>query len=189
MMHLKMLGLAAAAAAALMTLSGVASATTLTSPTGTASTPAIHAQNEEHIVYHNPIAKIECNSTFQLQVSEHGAGTAAAGNLTNLTFTNCTNSWHMTTVTPGSLAISWTSGYAGTVTWSGATWEMTRFGVSCRYATNATKLGTLTGGLPATIDIEAAIPFHGGSSLCGSGTTSLTGSYKLTSPTSLFVDP
>ena len=189
MKYVKILGLLAVAAAALMAFAGTASATKVTSPTGTVATPTLKSEAEGHAVLHNPIAKIECGSSVEGKVESHGGnGVPAAGKISSLSFTNCTNDWHVTVVSPGSLSVNWTSGYNGDVFSSGATVEATRFGVSCRYATSNTTIGTATGGSPATLDISASIPFHSGSFLCGSGATVWTGAYKVTSPTSLYLD-
>jgi hypothetical protein len=162
--------------------------TIITSPTGTVATPTIKAESEGHASLHNPIAKIECAVGLEGKVESHGGEAAASGKLSSFAFTGCTNSWHVTTVAPGELAIEWAKGYNGKVISSGMTIEATRFGITCRYKTENTQLGTITGGSPATLDLEAAIPFHSGSGLCGSSVTTWTGSYKFTSPGSLYVD-
>jgi hypothetical protein len=189
MRYIKMLGLLAVAAAALMAFAGTASATTITSPTGNPYTGTIQATTHGgHAVLHNPIAKIECHSTVHGHVESHGTTVTAKGLITSLTFINCTNSWHVTTNTPGTLEIHWTSGYNGTLTSTGATVTSTRFGIECRYVTSNTHIGTLTGGSPATLHIQGSIPFHSGSSFCGEGATQWTGSYQVTSPSSLYID-
>src|SRR6188472_2576566 len=132
MKYVKILGLLAVAAAALMAFAGTASATTLTSPTGTVYTGSIHAASEGHAILQNPIAKIECASTVEGTVEQHGSGSTVKGNISNLSFTGCTNSWHVTVVTAGSLELHWKAAGEGTVTSSGATVEATRFGVACR---------------------------------------------------------
>jgi len=188
--NLKILGLAATISAALMALAGSAAATTVTTTTGgAASTPTIHLVNEgAHVVFANSIANIECNSTLEGSVASHGAGVTVKVSLTSLSFTNCTNSWHYTTVKPGALEFHWTSGHNGTVTWTGALITSTRFGVTCNYETNNTQIGTITGGNPATIDIQASIPIAAGSSfLCGSGNSKWEGSYATTS--ALYIAP
>jgi hypothetical protein len=162
--------------------------TTITSPTGTPTTPTIKAESEGHVVLDNPIAKIECATALEGKVEGHGKEAVASGNLSSLSFTGCTNSWHVTTIAPGELAIEWASGYNGKVTSTGATIEATRFGITCRYRTEGTPIGTITGGSPATLHLAAALPFHSGSFLCGSGATALTGSYKVSSPSSLHID-
>lgn len=188
MKYVKILGLLAVAAAALMAFAGTASADVVTSPKGTVYTGTIKAEAEGHAVLDNPIAKIECASTVEGKVESHGVGKSVEGKITTLDFTNCTNDWHVTVVTSGTLAVDWSSGENGSVRSSGATVEATRFGVNCRYATNNTAVGTVTAGTPATMDISAAIPFHSGSFLCGSGATTWTGAYKVVTPGSLFVD-
>jgi len=190
MKYVKILSLLAVAAAALMAFAASASATTVTSSTGT--TPTIESSAEGHAVLDNPIAKIECVSTVKGKVETHGTGVTAGGAIETLTFGSpvgtCTNSWHVTVVSAGSLEIHATSGGNGTLTSSGATVEATRFGVTCRYATSSTDIGTVTAGEHATLHITASIPFHSGSFLCGEGATTWTGAYKVSSPTNLSVD-
>jgi len=193
MRYVKILGLLAVAAAALMAFAGTASATTITAG-GVAYTNTIAASSEGHVVLDNPIAKIECASAVTGKVENHGPGVTASGKISALSFTGCTNNWHVTVVTPGSLEIHNISGTKdGTLTSSGATVESTRLGVICRYATGNTDIGRVTAtptGAPehATLDISAAIPFHSGSGLCGSGVTTWTGTYKVTTPTNLHID-
>jgi len=144
-----------------------------------------------HIVLDNPIAKIECTSNLLANVESHGTGVTVKGKVTLLQFgspTPCTNSWHVTVISGGSLEIHAIGGGNGTVTSSGATIEATRLGITCRYATSGTDIGTLTAGIFGEIDISAAIPFHSGSFLCGSGATTWTGQYALSGPTNVSVD-
>lgn len=199
----KTLGSIVAVAAALMAFAASASATTITSPTNTVYTGEIHAESEGHLVFNNPIAKIECLSTIKGTIETHGPETTPHGPIASLTFTNCTNSWHLTVIATGSLAIHWTGNHMGTLTSDGATIEATRFGVICRYATEETLLGKLTdshtAGAPipvsdtapdttATLPINASVPFHGGSALCGTKPVEWTGSYKITTPDRLYID-
>jgi hypothetical protein len=185
MKYVKILGLLAVAAAAFMGIAGTAAASpTLTSPANTAYTGTLHASSEGHAVLHNPIAKIECNSTVSGSVTSNG--TPASGPIATLTFSPCTDEWHVTTATEKGGTLSVNS--AGEVVSNGATVESTRFGVTCRYATSNTKVGTLTGGTPATMHINASIPFHSGSVFCGSGATAWTGAYKVDTPGTLLVD-
>lgn len=183
---------AALTVTALTLCPSAASATGITSTEG--ATPMIKAGGEGHVVFDNPVGKIECVSSFDAKVESHGESTTAGASMSSLSFTNCTSSWHVTVVSPGSLSIhAIGAGPSGTVTSSGATIEATAFGITCRYATNNTHVGTLTGtyvtGEEATLDLQAAIPFHSGSILCGSGTAAWTGSYKVSSPGVLDVDP
>ena len=185
----KMLGLLAVAAAALMAFAATASADTATSPTGTTYAGSFHASSGGHAVLDNPIAKIECPSTVGGAIDTQGSGEKVSGGISTLTFNNCTDSWHVTVVAAGRLLVeAYASGYDGDVYSTGATVEATRFGISCRYATNTTTIGRLTGGSFAELHISASIPFHSGSIFCGSGATSWTGGYTVTSPSSLFID-
>jgi len=195
MKYVKILGLLAVAAAALMAFAGIASATTVTSPTGTVilDTTAIHAVNTggAHVKLSNPIANIECQSTVEGEISKQGAGVTAEGGISVLDFTSCTNSWHVTTVSPGTLIAHWTGTggvYNGTVTSNGAKVRTTRLGVVCVYVTSATPIGTLTGGTPATLAISASIPINEAesSALCGKGNAAWSGGYTTTS--SLYLD-
>jgi hypothetical protein len=185
MKYVKILGLLAVAAAALMAFAASASATTVTSPTGSKTTPTIHAVSEGgHVVLANSNANIECASTVEGTVESHGEGVTARGRITALTFSSCTNGWTVTVDNLGGLEAHWTSGYNGTVTSSETTVSATLhtiFGtIHCRYLTSNTDIGTLTGGNPATLDISASIPFHSGGGLCGSGNSAWSGKYLLT---------
>jgi hypothetical protein len=193
MKYAKMLGLLAVAAAALMAFAGTASAT-LTNPTGTVLNQGakIHAVNHGGHVILDPasLPAIECASTVEGEVSTAGG---TSGKVTSLTFGSpvgtCTDSWHVTTAAAGTLTVQGdgkAGTYNGTLFSSGATVTATRFGIECRYVTNNTHIGTVTGGNPATLKIEALIPFHGGSSFCGEGATAWVGNYQTTAP--LYID-
>ncbi|HEU4462956.1 MAG TPA: hypothetical protein VFR75_10225 [Solirubrobacterales bacterium] len=191
MKYVKILGLLAVAAAALMAFAGTAMATTVTTTTGgAAATPTIHAVNSGgHVTLANPIANISCSSTVEGKVESHGAGVTAKGNISKLEFTGCTNSWHVTAITNGSLEVHYTSGHNGVLTSSGAKVDTTRFGVTCVYETNNTSIGTVAGGNPAVLTIAASIPINTGesSSLCGTGNAKWEGKYATTS--ALYIAP
>ena len=195
MKYTKMLGLLAIAAAALMAFAGVASATTLTSPTGTTYTGKIVSVNEGHTTLHaaNGIS-VSCPGEVSGSVEQHGTGVTVKGKNTALTFGTallpCTNSDVVHVSALGELEIHNVSGgYNGTLTSTGTTVNVTdNTGVSCGFLTKETDVGTLTAGTPATLHIASAkIPRHSGSILCGA-TGTWTGSYKVTTPGSLFVD-
>jgi hypothetical protein len=138
------------------------------------------AESEGHLKFLNPIAKIECNARMKGFVENHGAGQTVKGPVLEMVFTNCTNSWHVTTIAVGTLEAHYISGYNATITSNGAKTSATRFGITCTYLTANTDLGTATGGNPTTMHINAAIPIVAAesSALCGSGTTKMEGSYN-----------
>jgi hypothetical protein len=189
----KILGLLAVAAAALMAFAGTASATYVTTSTGgETAEPAIHAVNEGgHVKLANPIANIECSSTVEGKVESHkveDATVPASGKISTLDFTGCTNSWHVTTTKPGTLSVLWENKHNGQLSSNGALVNTTRFGINCNYETKNTAIGTVTGGNPATLAISASIPLAEGSSpLCGSGNAAWSGSYVTTD--SLYIAP
>ncbi len=211
MKYIKMLGLLAVAAAALMAFAGTASATTITSDTG--STPALHAEAGETTLH--GVSTITChNSTVAGTVAAHGSSTTAKGSISTLSFTNCTNNNHVTVLATGTGAngtgelevhtqyttikhedgtvtkiLHESSNGNGTLTSSGTkvTIQVTSLGLSCLFETNNTKIGTVTGGEHATLDIESAgIPRVGHSIFCGSNGV-WTGSYKVNHPTNLTI--
>jgi hypothetical protein len=197
MKFVKIFALLAVSAAAMMAFAATASATTVTSPTGTklANGSTIKATSEGHVTLHNGIANISCNSTVEGTITANGTtGAPASGPISSLIFgtkatEGCTNDWVVHVTTPGTLSITHIAGTEnGTLVSTGATVVTTRFGIECKYQTNNTTIGTVTGGSPhATLDITAAIPRHGGSFLCGGATANWTGAYTVTSPTNLFI--
>lgn len=208
MKYIKILGLLAVAAAAMMAFAASASATTVTGPTtdtegketsqSQIETPTIHAVNEvtetqKHVTLHNGIVNIECQSTVTGTVTTHGPTETTSGPISVLNFNNCTNEWVIDVKEMGSLEIHYvkpTDGNPhgwGTLTSNGATVTATRAGLSCSYRTVNKDIGTVTGGNPATLHIEATIERHGGSFLCGGSTAQWTGSYVTTH--TLAIDP
>ena len=192
---LKMIGLLAVAAAAMTVFATTASATTATSPKGTTYTGAIVAEGEGHSTLHgaNGIS-VSCPGAVSAGVGTHGAGMTLELTVTGLVLGTagapCTNSDVVHVTTLGELEIHNISGTEnGTVTSIGTTVNVTdNTGVSCGYVTSSTDIGTLTAGSPATLDLNSAkIARHSGSILCGS-TGTWTGSYKVTTPGSLFID-
>ncbi len=196
MRYVKIFGLLAVAAAALMAFAGSASATTLTSPLGTTYTGEIHADNENgHVKLENPIAKIECASTVSGHIERHGTGVTVGGKITTLDFTGCTNSWHVTSIANGELELHYVSAGVGTLTSTGAKVDTTRLGVTCVYQTNETHIGTATDSSitkgTATLHVSAEIPINSteSSGLCGSGKAKWEGAYTVTTPMELWIDP
>lgn len=201
MKYIKMLGLAAVAAAALMAFVGAstASATILTGEGGTklGENTEIHAVNEGNVVLTTEFLNITCSSSTVAGKTTNaggGSGVAVTGNVETLTFTSC--NCPVTVLKRGTLAVNWTSGSNGSVTSSGAEVTVncsTIFGtVHCIYTTNNTSLGTVTGsattGKTATMDIASAdIPRETTSSLCDK-TANWDAKYEVTAPDVLNID-
>jgi hypothetical protein len=196
MKYVKMLGLLAVAAAALMAFAGSASATTVTSPEGTLYTGKITAVSHNgHVRLVGPLGiDVQCASHVEGTVESHGAGVTAKGSIGNLSFTACTNGYTVTVLSKGSLEVHKVTGTnTGTLTSTGTEVTVhTPLGFSCIYKTNSTHIGTLTDskatGGHATLDINAvSIPRTGDSSLCGA-TGQWSGSYTVTTPSTLILD-
>ena len=202
MQYARMIGIMTVVVAALAAFAGVAPATTVTSPTGTAYTGSVSIEGEGHLTLlsANGIS-LSCPSAISIEkISTHGLGVTAKGNISAMTFGTaaapCTNSDIVHISALGALEVHSIAGTEnGTVTSTGTTVNVTdNTGVSCGYLTSATDIGTLTASTsnvgkeePATLDINSAkIPRHSGSILCGA-TGTWTGSYKVTTPKELWV--
>lgn len=197
MKYVKMLGLLAIAAAALMAFAGTASATTLTNGSGVfyPKGTVIHAEAEGTVTLHPPIGDITCtSSTVQGEVEKPGGAAESetvSGPIGTLTFGGCNAA--VTVLKPGTLEIhtkeKGVNNGNGTLTSNGAEVTVVAFGIHCVFTTSNTDIGTVTGSKTkdATLDIEATIPRTGGSFLCGS-TAQWTGSYTVDKPTPLYID-
>jgi hypothetical protein len=187
MKYVKMLGLLAVAAAALMAFAGTASAstTTLTSG-GTAYTGEIAATSTNGEL-DGAFVTVKCgHSEAKGTVAEHG-GAEAKGTISSLTFTSC--NYETTVKNAGSLAIN---GTGNGVKSSGAEVSIHTSVGTCVFTTNSTTVGTLTDssetGGKAVLDINSSkIPRTGGNFLCGSSGT-WTGNYTVNTPANLVVD-
>ena len=183
MKYVKMLGLLAVAATALMAFAGTASATILTSPEGTLYTGNIAATSTNSEL-HGAFVTVKCShSEAKGKVEEHG-GVTAGGKISSLTFTGC--NYQVTVNLPGKLTIH----TDGTVTSAEAEIDIHTSVGTCIFTTPVTKtdVGTLVQGKNASLNINSAkIPRTGGNFLCGSSGT-WTGSYDLTTPNDLWVD-
>lgn len=204
MKYVKMLGFAAVAAAALMAFvgTGTASASTLTDGSGTVLGVGteIKAENTETVTLHPPIGAIECeHSTVAGKVTNAGGTThivhektketttithTVKGDIETLTFTECNAT--VTVLKKGTLEIHSTAAEndnKGILTSSGAEVTVEFVGFHCIFSTNSTSIGTVTGGNPAKLAIEATIPRTGGRSGAFCGTTAQwTGGYEVTAP-------
>lgn len=190
MKSFKMLGLLIIAMVALMGSARTSAATTLTTSAGE-TPPVITAASEGHVVFHSQIEEVECILSVGIYPEKHGAGIPVSGKV--VPNFGCTNGWHVTNAaaTPlGTLSLTGLGEGNGTLTSSGSTVQVTSsVGTTCHYVTNNTHFGTVTvEGNAATLHIEAEIPFHGGSPLCGEEPVPLTGSVKSTIPQILGID-
>jgi hypothetical protein len=198
MKYVKMLGLAAIAAAALMAFvgAGSASATTLTCEGSACAEGAIgtganfHSESNGKAVLDAPFGNVECNSTVQGHVTSATVATVAVD---GLVWTNC-GSDTVTTLGTGTLTITNIAGTKdGTVTSTGAKVTVEHIGTHCIFETSSTDLGRLTGttttGATGKFDISATIPRVGGRSgaFCGSSAP-WTGSYTIDAPMTGDVD-
>jgi hypothetical protein len=203
MKYIKMLGLAAVAAAALTAFlgAGTASATVLCETNATSNCGAAwHVNGNTNLVFsaetsialRGPLGIIisTCTaSTVEGLTTTGSSGTTVSGNITKLTFENCNRATTVSSSTTGSLEVHHLAGTDnGTVTSSDTTVLIhevpSPFPSTCAYLTNATDIGTLTGkdhpgnltlGTP-TFDIAATIPTE--TSGCPNGTWE--GKYKYT---------
>jgi len=198
MKYLKMLGLAAVGACALMAFvgAGSASATILTCDGGTCAVgTVIHAENENgHVTLHPIIGDIQCASTVEGKITNAGSSTTTVeGSVSSLLFVGCTNGATAHTIKGGSLILhtGTNQNTEGTVTSVGAEVTIEAFGFHCIFGTGTgVDIGLFTGsektGTNATFDIAATIPRIGGRSgaFCGSS-AQWTGNYKITKPNPL----
>ena len=163
----------------------------------TAYTGAIEAESEGSISLTSSGLEVTCGkSSLKAIVEQHGSGVTTGGKVSSLSFSECTR--HVTVLKQGSLEVHLIAGTNnGTVTSSGAEVTVlytTIFGsVHCKYVTNGTDIGRITSATTntahAVLDLESAsIPVGEGShGLCGT-TATMTGKYKITTPTGLSVD-
>ena len=185
MKHMKILGLLAIAATALMVFAGIASASTVTSPAGTAYTSTIKASaGTTELV--GSFTTVKCtSSTVEGNVKTHGAGITAEGPITSLTFSGC--NYEVTVKKPGNLIAHANGGGNATLTSDKAEVVVHTSVGECVFTTNETHIGSLTGGTPAKLTIaSAAIPRTGGNFLCGSS-AKWSGTYTVNTPKTLFV--
>lgn len=195
MKYVKMLGLAAVAAMALMAFAGSASATELysggtTLGAGTTIEASVEGSANLTDTSSNPIVTCLTSSVKGTIGSAGGSSATVTGEVKkeNLSFSNCTST--VTVVENGSLEIHHIAGGKnGTLTASGFDVIIHVFGVECGYtAGGSTDLGTLTGSTTgnATMDINAIVTRKTGGFLCPS-TARWIANYAVTSPTPLHV--
>jgi hypothetical protein len=203
MKYVKMLGIAVGVAAVLMALggAGTASATVLCKnnestsscnenyPSGTEFKSSLSTGTKT--ILKTEFKTVECSkSTVSGKTETGGSATETVkGPLEALTFEEC--NCEVKVLKKGTLEIHWISGGTnGTVTETGAEVTVncsTIFGnVHCIYVTENTDLGTLTGGNPASLDVNASIPRLTTNALC-TPTATWEASYEVTAPKPLYV--
>jgi hypothetical protein len=206
MKYIKMLGLVAVVATALMAFIGAGSASATVfckeKPTGEGTTcPAgqaypggttTHEVNEGVVKLTTTFDVIECEeSIIEVEIEKEGGVTETLkGPVKKLTFGKCNCT--VTVLTDGTQEVHWIPGTInGTITSTGS--EVTAscstvFGnVHCIYKTNQTDIGDYTGGAGAKVDIESTdIPRLTTNSLCAEEAR-WDGKYKVESPNPLFI--
>jgi hypothetical protein len=190
MKHLKMLGLAAIAALGLLAFVGAGTASATTLFKDAAKTEAYGAGTEikstlapgtSALLKSGSVTIATCTESSVAGTTANATGVTVGGEITSLTWGGCSQTTH--TLANGSLSID----SEGNVTGKGNSVTLGVFGTSCVYGTGeGVKLGTLTGGSPAVLKINAQIPRIAGGFLCPSPGT-WTAEYIVTSPSPLYV--
>lgn len=202
MKYIKMLGLAAVAAAALMAFVGAstASATVLCKEgktsgcaaagkayaSGTAVEATLTSGTSAELLAGGFLEDTCTGSTIKGTTSNAGSSTETVrGSASSLTWSGCT--FTTTTKTLGTLEIHWISGTDnGTLTASGFEVNVNQPFGTCTYKSGTgNDLGTLKGGNPASIVISTTVT-GGGAFGCPS-TATWNAAYTVTAPKPLFV--
>jgi len=194
MKYMKILGLAAVAAAALMAFAGVgtASATTLTNEAGevvkTGSTIDFSIPSGKSAILTSTsgeeLDKCSVSTVSGKTTNEGGTGVAVAGNVETLTWSSCT--FPTKTLTASGLQVNGTgSGNVGATGTFEVTINTILFGTCVYGVTNGTPVGTLASG---TFTANAVAEKFSGSSLACPETSLWTGTYTATEPKGLKVD-
>jgi hypothetical protein len=208
MKYVKILGLAAVAAMAMMAFAGSASATQLDKVTSGGAKDTLGVGTTLHVTQTsgttlnltdtagNPIDTCKESTVHGTIANAGGSGATVSGNLTEttgLTWGGCTSP--TVTLAAGSLEIHGIAGTDnGTVTGKNNVVTISVFGVSCRYGTGAgTDLGLLTGTTSATghatMAINAIINEQEPKQFLCPDTGKWVGGYTVTTPTGLYVTP
>jgi hypothetical protein len=201
MRHVKPLGLAAITAAMMAFLGAdSASATILTNPAGTQVPKGtkIAASMESSVALRIGLANVTCTEG-SIEGTTTTAGTpteTVRGIMEKVSFTKC--NCERVEVTSGGVFEVHTENNDvtptgnGTLTSDGTTVIITCVGITCKYITEHTDIGTLTGsvhtGGTATMDINASLLKEEGSSMFCSMSGVWEGLYKVTNPDYLDVD-
>jgi hypothetical protein len=185
MKHLKMLGLFAMAAAALMAFAGGASAQTFTSPAGTEYTGAFSASLVGSSLMKAGFGETTCTTGTINGNWTTNNNTEVSGSITGISFSNCGSFTIDTLNNNGTLTI-----LKGTHSATATGVEITKSsaGVSCVYGfgTTSTPLGTTSNSgegstAKVMLSVNAKLPKISGGFLCASP-AAWTAGYRVTSP-------
>jgi hypothetical protein len=200
MKYLKMLGLAAVAAAAVMAFVGAGTASAESTLCKVTVDPCpeasrygagtvIKAQLEAgtHATLHAGFAEITCKkSTVEGKIE---TATTPSGKITSLTFTECGTAV-VKVLKTGTLTAHHTSAHNGNLTVSGVEVTIEQNGVHCIYGGNITTGLALTASssstTPATMNSTAKIPLLSGGFFCANP-ANWTAKYEVTTPIPLYV--
>jgi len=198
MKYVKMLGLAAVAAMALMAFvgAGTASATTLCRTNVTTCEPAwdvaqgstldasLKSGTSAILETAGGLIRDTCTTSTVKGTTTNTSGTTVSGTVENLTFEGCSVKTQVLEQ-DGTLEIA----SNGEVKAKGFRVTVEILGESCIYtAGTGTKLGTLTGGSPATLTVSATIGINAAESGANCAPSSnWTATYTITEPSALWV--
>ncbi len=197
MKFMKVLGLAAIAAAALMAFVGAGTASAAPNDTVLCKTTTLPCTGHYPVgtTIHAELATgtatlkagfatITCKkSTVQ---GKTATTTTPEGNIEVLTFTECGEA-KVVVLKKGKLQIHHTGGHVGNLTVSGVEVTVEVGGVSCTYGGTISTGLTVTGGAPASmVANEASIPKVAGGFLCANP-SKWTAHYKVTTPNPLYI--
>jgi hypothetical protein len=200
MKPLKILGLAAVAAAALIALVGAGTASATVLCKNNASTSAcsetygsgqsIEASLSETTTLETTSATVldTCTGgTLKAKTTNAGgASETVKANVETLSWSGCSKTTD--TLKNGSLEIHWISGTDnGTLTASSSEWTINTIFGTCTYGFGtSTDLGTVTGGNPAKVSVNAILTKTAGSGLCPADAR-WKANYTFTAPQPLYV--
>jgi hypothetical protein len=202
MKYLKMLGLAALAAAAVMAVVGVgtASATVICKnnlsttacsekyAVGTEGTASLAAGTTALLETTGGEVLVTCTgSTIKSTLADAGsAATTVKSGVSPMNFTGCNLTVHV--LKGGSAELHHIAGTDnGTLTTFGTEVTTQIFGVSCTYGSgNGLDVGTTVGGNPGSMTLSTVFPKVAGGFLCPADAR-FTGKYVATSPTNAWV--
>jgi hypothetical protein len=202
---LKMLGLTAMAAAALMAFlgAGTASATVICKtvptagvcpegwdyPAGTKGKASLRASTSALLETTSGAEIATCTGSTVEGTSENtgGATSTVKSTLTTLTWEGCNQTTD--TINPGTGELHWIPGTNnGTLVTFGTIVTMGLFGVSCSYGTGeGTTMGTTVGGNPGRLMVNAVVPRVAGNTLLCPPSARFTAEYVATEPTAAWV--